>query len=212
MGCAGTQWSWWKFCQNQNLTSELMVEARCLQKQKKKEFIVNGADRYRIIPGKPKIQSWESLSYWRLKGIEMACSNFIPYPSLTQEVSIHLYTLQTPQINHCPGHCLPDPPLPSLWSRGEKHEMKARKFTYLDATWWDCSGHVYSGSSDSHTSSQLSAMPGEDTISGHEGRRSIFIRYCTQITNPLSQHPAVTRGTDPMQHYAPMDRTAVCGT
>jgi len=59
---------------------------------------------------------------------------------------------------------------------------------------------------------QLSAMPAGDTISGHEGRRSIFTGYCTQISNPLSQHPAVTRGTDQMQHCTPMDRTALRGT
>lgn len=49
-----------------------------------------------------------------LQAFEMECSNFILYPSTIQEVSIHLYTLQTPQINHCPGHCLSDPPLPCL--------------------------------------------------------------------------------------------------
>lgn len=130
-----------------------MAEARCLQRQEKKEFIINRADRYRITPVKPKIQSWASLSCWKLKGIWNGISNFIPYSSITQDVSIHLCTLQTPQINHCLGHRLPDPPLPFLWSTGEKHEMKARKFTYLDTTWWDGSGHVYSGSSDPHTSS-----------------------------------------------------------
>lgn len=93
---------------------------------------------------------------------------------------------------HCSGHCLPDPPFTPLWSRVEKHEIKARKFTYLDATWWDCSGHVFSGSSNPHTSSQLSEMPGGDAIAGHEGRRSIFLGCYTQITNALSQHPAVT--------------------
>lgn len=73
-------------------------------------------------------------------------------------------------------------------------------------------GHVYSGSSSPHTSAWLGATPGGDNISGHEGRRSIFIGYCTQITNPVSQHPAVIRGIDLMQHYTPTDPTAVHGT
>lgn len=54
---------------NQSLTYDLMFEARCLRRQEKKEFIINGVDRYRILPGKPKIYSSELPSHWKLMGI-----------------------------------------------------------------------------------------------------------------------------------------------
>lgn len=105
---------------------------------------------------------------------------------------IHLYTLQTPQISHCPGHCLPDPPLPSLWSRAEEHEMRARKFISLDALWWHCSGHVYSGSTipapAPGTGQRQQEIPLQVMKAGDPNSQALAPKSC--------QHPAAPCGTE----------------
>lgn len=114
------------------------------------------------------------------------------------------------RIKHSSGHCLPDPPLPSLWSREKSINWKPES----SPIWMQPDGTKVGMSilAAEIPSLQLSATPGGDTISGHEARRSLLTDYCTQITNPLCQHSAVMYDTDVMQLCTPLDYTDVHST